>query len=302
MVKPSIVFFGSGPVAAASLAGILDSWEIELVITKARPAYHKTPAPVEELALQHDLPLKFANTKKEVDQVLTNTDIDSPVGLLVDFGVIVSPFAINRFEKGIINSHFSLLPRWRGADPITYCLLEGDDETGVSLMKIIAKLEEGPLIAQEKLPLPDKIDAGQLTELLVTLSNSMINKYLPLFLHNQLKTRPQLTSGVTYSHKIKKFDGIIDWAETADRIEREIRAYAIWPKSRTMLDGIDCIITEADVTKAVGTPGKYKVTGGSLLIFAKKDALSIKRLKPAGKKEMDIEAFLAGYKPRLKAN
>jgi methionyl-tRNA formyltransferase len=297
--KIPIIFFGSGPVAAASLEGILSDFDIELVITKPRAPHHRDVAPVEQLASKNKLNMAFADTKEGVDKILADRTIKSLAGLIIDYGVIISGPAIKKFPKGIINSHFSLLPKWRGADPITYCLLAGDKETGVSLMKIVPKLEEGPLIAQEKLHLDGQINAIRLTDRLVKLSNSMVKKYLPKYLDGLLEAGLQSDSGITYSHKIKKVDGIIDWKKPAVQIEREIRAYAGWPKSRTGLNGVDCIITEAKVSDGVGPPGEYRINNGSLLVFTGDRSLSIKRIQPAGKKEMSIEEFLRGYRSKL---
>ena len=231
---------------------------------------------------------------------MDSREIKSEIGLIIDYGVIVSSSAIEKFPKGIINSHFSLLPRWRGADPITYCLLEGDSETGVSLMKIVPKLEEGPIIAQERLPLKDKINVLELTDKLIGLSNSMIKKCLPDYLAGKLEASPQSDLGVTYSHKIKKSDGIIDWGKPAHRIEREIRAYAGWPKSRTVLKDIDCIITEVEVSTKTGERGDFEITDNDLLMFAGEGSLAIKRIQPASKKEMSAAEFLRGYGTRLR--
>ncbi|HYF97252.1 MAG TPA: methionyl-tRNA formyltransferase, partial [Patescibacteria group bacterium] len=206
-ISKTIIFFGSGPLAAESLRQISKDFIVEHVITKPRPQHHRYPAPVEILAQELGINVLYANSKDEVDNVLRDMDFKSRVGLIIDFGVIVSEFAINRFEKGIINSHFSLLPRWRGADPITYCLLKGDVQTGVSLMKIVPKLDEGPLIAQESFKLDDKINAIDLTRLLIDQSNSMIKKYLPEFVAGSLNPTPQPDITPTYSHKVKKSDG-----------------------------------------------------------------------------------------------
>lgn len=295
----SLVFFGSGPVAAESLRGILNEFSIELVVTKPRPAHHRKVAPVEQLAKRHGLQIAFADTKSKVNEVLQNKIITSPVGLIIDYGVIISDAAIHKFPMGIINSHFSILPRWRGPDPITYCLLQGDKHTGVSLMKIVPKLEEGPLIAQQELNLKPYIDTPKLTGELIALSNSMIRKYLPLYLKGQISPKPQAKAGITYSHKIKKSDGIIDWSKSADRIEREIRAYSGWPKSRTKLSGLDCIIIKAEVSDTSGPAGNYKIEDESLIVFAGKGSLSIKEIQPAGKNIMKIDEFLRGYKRKL---
>jgi methionyl-tRNA formyltransferase len=301
-ISKTIIFFGSGPVAAESLRQVSKDFVVEYVITKSRPEHHKYPAPVEVLAQELGIDVLHANSKQDVDQVLRDTEFESPIGLIIDFGVIVSDFAINRFEKGIINSHFSLLPKWRGADPITYCLLEGDTKTGVSLMKIVPKLDEGPLIAQESFELGNKINAVELKRILIDLSNSMINKYLPDFVSGSLKPKPQPDITPTYSHKIKKSDGVIDWVKSADRIEREIRAYAGWPKSRTQLGSIEVIITKASVTSSGdNSPGNLSILNDSseLLISCGQGSLLIERLQPAGKKEMSTAEFIRGYGAKL---
>jgi methionyl-tRNA formyltransferase len=121
----TILFFGSGPVAAASLRSLADNFSVEAVITKAVPAHHKGVAPVEELAGELGLPIIFASTKKELDEVFTERTFTSKVGVVVDYGVIISQEVIDVFPLGIVNSHFSLLPEWRGADPITFSILSG---------------------------------------------------------------------------------------------------------------------------------------------------------------------------------
>lgn len=298
--KISVVFFGSGPVAAASLEGILDEFTIELVVTKPLPLHHRGKAPVEELAKEHNLDIRFANSKKDMGLIFQDIEVKSTVGLIIDYGVILPSSVIDKFPKGVVNSHFSLLPRWRGPDPITYCLLAGDQQTGVSLMKIVPRLEEGPIIVQEKFILPAKINMPDLTRELVKLSNSMIKKYLPAYLKDELSPKPQSSVGITYSHKIYKSNGLIDWNKPAEDIEREIRAYAGWPKSRTSINGLDCIIIAADVSEQSDKSGKYQISDKNLLIFAGKGSLIVNKIQPAGKKPMNIEEFLRGYSSRLK--
>ena len=119
----TITFFGSGPVAAASLEYLHTQFGVELVITKHRPAHHKDPAPVEEFAKAHGLRLDFADTTDELESVIISQQPDKLCGVVIDYGVIISQPVIDYFEHGIINSHFSILPEWRGADPITFSLL-----------------------------------------------------------------------------------------------------------------------------------------------------------------------------------
>lgn len=129
----------------------------------------------------------------------------------------------------------------------------------------------------------------------------MVIKNLPLYLKGKLEAKPQSGIGVSYSHKIKKSDGIISWEKPAIRIEREIRAYAGWPKSRTNLGGMDLIITKAYVVPMDSTPGKIDIPtdGKSLIVYCGSGYLCIERLQPAGKKEMSAEEFLRGYGFRL---
>ncbi len=152
----TIVFFGSGPVAAASLKALADNFEIEHVITKQAPLHHRGSIPVVETAEDLGLPILFANNRSQLDQAILGLDFKSRVGIIIDYGVIVSRSVIDKFPFGILNSHFSLLPQWRGADPITFSILSGQTETGVSIMLIVEELDEGQLIAQDKVPKSDK--------------------------------------------------------------------------------------------------------------------------------------------------
>src|SRR5687768_10593623 len=125
-----IVFFGSGPVAAESLRLLAQDFTIEAVITKPRAAHHKGDVPVLTLAESLGLPTETAYDKKSLDKLFETKAFKSRLGVLVDFGIIVSQAVIDYFPFGIVNSHFSLLPEWRGADPITFSILSGQKETG----------------------------------------------------------------------------------------------------------------------------------------------------------------------------
>ncbi|MCL2451742.1 methionyl-tRNA formyltransferase [Candidatus Saccharibacteria bacterium] len=231
--KPRVVFFGTGSVAAASLEALIESFEIEFVITKARK-HRRDPAPVEELAIKHNLPLKFASDRAELDDLIATTEITSRAGVIVDYGVIVSQHTIDKFPLGIINSHFSLLPEWRGADPITFAILSGQKTTGVSLMLIEPTLDTGQLLAQEELGIAQNETTPSLTDKLINLSNRMLNQYIPLYLDGEITPRDQIhPENATYSRKLVKADGYLDHATmTAIECERKIRAFIDWPKTR----------------------------------------------------------------------
>lgn len=297
----TIVFFGSGPVAAKSLEFLATRFTIEMVITKAKPPHHKGIAPVEALVDTLGLPVLFANNKQEVDQLLAQHPLQSSVGVIIDYGVLLSEAVIQSFPLGIINSHFSLLPEWRGADPITFSVLSGQLKTGVSLMVIDMGLDTGKLIGQKSLFIDQGETTDTLTDRLITLSNQMLAEYLPLYQEGNIKPRQQPhPDRATYSRKLTKSDSILDWQKPAAVLEGEIRAFKGWPGSKTTLGVVEAVITSAHVDTSLSlSPGELKIADTSLFIGTSEGSLAIDYLKPIGKKEMPIQAFLAGYRSKL---
>jgi methionyl-tRNA formyltransferase len=297
----SIVFFGSGPVAAKSLKLLVQNFEIEAVITKPKPSHHHGDFPVIELAKTLGLKIYTPSNKKELTELFASNPVRSKIGLVIDYGLIITQEVIDYFPLGIINSHFSLLPEWRGADPITFSVLSGQKRTGVSLMLITAGLDEGPLLAQTPFDIPNGITAPKLTDALIELSHISLAKILPIYMNGDISPAPQeqvtiaASATPTYSRKLTKKDGIIDWNKPAEQIEREIRAFIDWPKSTTILAGKEVIVTSAKVIDESGTPGQPVARGKELIVYCGDQALSLGTLKPNGKKEMTAAAFLAGY-------
>jgi len=272
--KISLVFLGTGPVAAESLKHLAQHFNIEAVITKPKPAHHKYDAPVELLAGELNLRVIYAGNKNDLDSVVDSQKFSSPIGVVVDYGVIISAKTIAHFPFGIINSHFSLLPQWRGADPISFSILSGQLETGVSLMVIDEGLDTGKLITQKSVAISPTETTPSLTAKLISVSNQLLAEYLPLYLSGEAALYDQpYPDQATYSRKLTKADGILDFSKPADLLEREIRAYIEWPRSRTILHDKDVIVTKAHVEN---------------------HELIIDRLQPAGKREMSLKEFLAG--------
>jgi methionyl-tRNA formyltransferase len=296
-MKPKIVFFGSGPVAAKSLELLLEDFEIEAIITK--------PSTVKEMSeITHSAPVHAVGTKSELDQLISSKNFESQLGILIDFGIIVSQAVIDYFPQGIVNSHFSLLPEWRGADPITFSILSGQKTTGVSLMLLVEAMDEGPLLAQAPYDIPEGTATPELTATLIELSAWSLREIIPLYLQNKTTPAPQesvSSTEVSYSRKLTKEDGVLDWNKPAELLEREVRAFIEWPKSRTTIAGLDVVILSTKVVnKQIEPCGKFWVENKQLFVSCGKDSLEILTLKPAGKKEMPAEAFLAGYGDRLK--
>jgi methionyl-tRNA formyltransferase len=307
--RPKVVFFGSGPVAAKSLE-LLGVWcDIEAVITKPQPRHHKEKFPVIAVAETAQYPLLTASNKHELDELLFNSNFTSRVAVLIDYGIIVSQAVIDSFELGIINSHFSLLPEWRGADPITFSVLSGQKETGVSLMLLVQKMDEGPLLAQATYDLPDGITTPVLTADLIELSDKSLQQIVPLYLEGAAHAAPQRQIALpdhdvpSYSRKLNKEDGLLDFTKPAAQLEREVRAFAGWPQSRMVIGGKDVIVTKAKAqpansydtlmrNDAIGQP--FTTPDGYIGVTCASGLLVIEELKPSGKNVMPTKAFLAG--------
>jgi methionyl-tRNA formyltransferase len=289
MPKPSIVFFGTGPVSYGTLLGISDAFAIEAVITKPIAISHGKPIdhPVHAWATENNVPVHTPANKRELTELIEAQPFESQVGLVVDYGIIIAEAVIDSFPLGIVNSHFSVLPKYRGADPITPIILEGRDVTGVTLMLIVPELDAGPVLAIETINVPGDITITGLTTKLIELSNKVIQSKLPEYINGSIKPKEQEpTIEPTYTKKLQKADGIIDWSKSAVQIEREIRGYLGWPGSRTTLHDRDVIITKAHVAMPEAGDLAHQCGDGAYLI--------IDRLKPAGKNEMAAADFQRG--------
>lgn len=285
-----ISFFGSGPVAAASLRLLAKDFDIEAVITKPRPVGHRGDVPVLEVAKQLKLPVFTAANRQQLDQLFETRPTNSSLAVLIDFGIIISQKIIDYFPLGIINSHFSILPQWRGADPITFAVLSGQAKTGVSLMLLVEAMDEGPLLAFASYNMPLDITTPQLTDELIDLSYSLLKDTLPKYFTGKLQPVPQSTTKqpVSYSKKLTKADGVITWAKSAVEIERQIRAYLGWPKSQAKIFGRDVLITKARLAK--------NHTDGDLVMVCQPGWLEVQQLVAPSGKTVSGADFIRGYR------
>lgn len=307
--RPRVVFFGSGPVAAASLKLLLEWCDVEAVITKPQPPHHKEPFPVLVLARQYGLTVLTPHGKRQLSELFAGKPVTSTLGVVIDYGFIINQDVIDYFRLGIINSHFSLLPEWRGADPITFAVLSGQRQTGISLMRIVAAMDEGPLLAQATFDVPTDITTPELTSALIELSDKTLQAILPLYIAGEIELASQEAVALpghntaSYSRKLSKQDGVLDFNKSAVQLEREVRAFIEWPKSRTTLAGKDITVTTAHPSAASDDTTQPRAIGEAFVLADKSIAIKtsdglfvIDRLKPAGKPEMSAQAFLAGNK------
>jgi methionyl-tRNA formyltransferase len=301
-----ILFFGNERVAtgttttAPTLRALIEAgYDVAAVIVaqgeiaKSRKDRELEIATVAE---QHGIPLITPNKLKDAKDTLAKFEAEAAV--LVAFGKIIPQAIIDIFPRGIINIHPSLLPLHRGSTPLESVIRNGDKETGVSLMRLSAEMDAGPVYAQETVLLHGDETKQQLADQLIEIGKSMLLHYLPDILAGKLEPSEQSESEATYDKLVTKDDGNLGFMhKSAEELERDVRAYAGWPRSRTTIGTTDVVITEAHAGQADGTPGTLWLEDASLGIYAKSGVLVVDSLIPSGKKEMPAKAFLAGYKP-----
>ncbi len=297
-----LVFFGTDAFSIPSLIRLLGgAGNVVAAVTKpdrqtGRGQELTMPA-VKRLTISRGIPVfqptALADLKPQLDRLYVDA------GVVVSYGKIIPPSIISLFPRGLINVHASLLPAYRGASPIEAAILNGDAQTGVSLMRIEPGLDTGPVYAATELPLVGTETRQELYERLAYLGADLLARHLSDILDGRLTPTPQDNHRVTTTGLITKQQGHIDWTQPAAVIERQIRAYLGWPGSHTTLAGTELIITAAHVSQSPQpstTPGTpFKTTDGRLAVACGIGSLIIDHLKPAGKRDMTAREFLAGH-------
>lgn len=277
--KSKIVFFGNEKLAT----GLVD----------IKPLIQKT----------------VENTGFEIEQHITGPlstlrPHEAEIAVLAAYGHIIPQVVLDEFPLGIINVHPSLLPSYRGSTPIEQAILDGATKSGVSIMQLTDKMDEGPIYKQKTVHLSGHETKTDLAHDLQRLGAELLVDVLHDIASGKLKPRQQPhPDRATYTKRITKGNGQIDWNKPASQIEREIRAYAGWPNSRTTLgDNLEVVIHKADVIESSeSTPGKILASKDSITIVCGVQALQIISLQPSNKSVMETLAFINGYRDRLGA-
>ncbi len=247
-------------------------------------------------------PARLRQNEEFLDQLRL---LEPDLFIIASYGKIIPSEYLKIPQKGTINVHPSLLPKWRGPSPIQAAILNGDKKTGVTIMVVDEEMDHGAIIRQKKLNIQiSKLGFKELEEKLIEVSSQLLIETLPLWLNNKIKPIPQNDKKATYSKIIKKEDGLTDFNEPAEMIERKIRAFEVWPNIYFKQNGKTYKILEADVFKNKKVlknkkVGEFFCFDKKLIVKCAKDGLLIKKIQPENKKVMDGYSFWCGYQNKL---
>jgi methionyl-tRNA formyltransferase len=297
-----IGFAGTPAFAAVALAAILDAGlPVALVLTRPdRPhgrGMKRAPGPVKALATARSIPvlqptgLGGAALREPIIALAVDVLVVAAYGLILPKPILDWP------RYGCINIHASLLPRWRGAAPIQRALLAGDRETGISIMGIDEGLDTGPIVARYPLRIAERETAGSLHDKLAGVgAQAIVAALRQLLREGQLPAEVQSEAGVTYAAKVERSEALIDWRQSAQAIDRRIRAFNPTPGAQTTLAGATIKLWEAIPAAASGVPGTImRADATGIVVACGEGALSLTTLQRAGGRRLSAAAFLAGH-------
>ncbi|BAJ64108.1 methionyl-tRNA formyltransferase [Anaerolinea thermophila UNI-1] len=296
---PKVVFMGSPEFALPTLKALAEHYPVVGVVTQPdRPAGRGnmlTPPPVKVLAQQLGIEV-FQPEKLRNPEAMEKLRTWSPDLIVVAaFGQILRQAVLDLPQFGCINVHASLLPRWRGASPIQAAILHGDIVTGVTIMKMDAGIDTGPILAQREVAIQPDDTAGSLSDRLAEEGANLLIEVLPEYLTGRLHPKPQPEEGATYAKMLTKEEGHLNFEESVHQLVNRVRAYHPWPSAYTFWNGQMLKIHRAQaVQDSQATLGKRKVIEGYPAIGASDGWLVLLEVQPAGKRAMDGKDFLRG--------
>jgi methionyl-tRNA formyltransferase len=312
-----IIYMGTPQFAVPALEALIeksapgallpDGYEIVTVVTRTdKPAGRGRGiafSPVKQAALAHGLPVWQPGSFKKAEHREALAAYHADLYIVAAFGQILPQAVLDQPRYGTLNIHASLLPKYRGPDPIAETILQGESETGVSIMLLDAGIDTGPVLLQRRIEVASDETAGSLTVKLANLGAAALLEALPLWIAGKITPQPQDDLKATHTRMLRKEDGEIHWDKPASVLERQVRAYTPWPSAYTYWKGKLLKIIAAhvlDVTPAYPKPPGYAfereeaghqflalVTGSGILV--------VRQLQLEGKKAMSAEEFLRGY-------
>jgi methionyl-tRNA formyltransferase len=293
-----IVFMGSPEFALSTLRGLAKTYDVVGVVTQpdrasGRGRELKAP-PVKVLAQELSLPISQPEKLKQPEAMEQLRAWAPDLIVVAAFGQILRKDVLELPRFGCINVHASLLPRWRGAAPINAAVLAGDEETGVTIMKMDAGLDTGPMLAKRAIRLTRDHTAGSVSRALSTLGADLLLETLPDYLSSRLQPVPQPDEGATYAPMLKKEDGNLDFTSDVNELERRIRAFNPWPGAFMDFDGAMLKIHRAHVEAGEASAGQRLIVQNQPAVGARGGILVLDEVQPAGKRPMNGRSFLSG--------
>jgi methionyl-tRNA formyltransferase len=301
---------GTPDFAVPSLRKLIATQEVVGVVTQPdRPAgrgRQLKPPPVKVLAQEAGIPVYQPKSLRSVEAAEPLRHWAPEMIVVAAFGQILRPHVLEMPAHGCLNVHASLLPRWRGAAPIQHAILAGDEETGISLMRMDEGLDTGPVFARRAIPIQAHETAATLHDRLAELGADLLAEKLDDIIGGRLPAEPQDDSASTYAPLIKKQDGAIDWRRPAVEIDRLIRAMTPWPGAFSDWEGKRLKILEAELAMGArlpaGRPGQVVKTEAGAAVLTGEGALHLRQLQLAGKRATTITEFLRGHSTFAGAN
>lgn len=302
-----ILFFGSPELALPSLSALIscDKIDILAVVTQPdRPAGRGrklTPPPVKEAALEAGLSVWQPETIRGREFRERIEKLEPDLLVVVAYGHIFRPKLLATPKLGCVNLHFSLLPKYRGAAPINWALINGETRTGVTTMLMDRGMDTGPILLQEEHSIGPDDTATETTRRLASAGATLLIRTLPDFAEGRIIPRSQDHEKASYAPLLKKEDGRIDWSWSADEIFNRRRGLHPWPGIFASFRGEQAKLLEVAVTapeKDKGEPGSLLIDGDRLHVACGSDSLlEILKIQLPGKRPVGAPDFLHGYRP-----
>lgn len=297
-----IVYMGTPDFAVEPLISIIKAgFEVSAVVTQPDRAKGRSgqpaPCPVKMAALEYDIPIFQPEKIRTEECVETLMQYPADIFVVAAFGQILTRQILDIPRLGCVNIHASLLPHLRGASPIQHAILNGDKETGVTIMRMDEGIDTGDILLQESIPILDTDTGGSLFDRLSDLGAALIVKALPMIEAGTLTPVPQDESKADHVGMLKKSMGEMDFSLSAETLERQIRGLDPWPGAYTGINGKQLKIWKASVIKGEYTapPGTVvKDADGLIVVACGEDYLAVSELQPEGKRRMSASDYLNG--------
>ena len=299
-----IVFMGTPAFSAPILRMLVEEgYDVISVVTQPdRPVGRKkvlTPTPVKEEALRLGLPVYQPEKLKNPEELQVVLDLAPDLIITAAFGQILPSAVLEAPKLGAINVHASLLPAYRGGAPIHQAIIDGQTETGVTIMYMVDRLDAGDIISQTVVPIGNNDDTGVMFDKLSAAGKDLLKATLPSIIDGTNERPAQDEEKVTYARNISREQERIDWTKSAQAIYNQVRGLHPWPVAFTAYKEQNMKIWQAETAESAktGKPGEVlELSGDAILVQTGDGALAIKELQPAGKKRMSAADYLKGPK------